>query len=159
MSTYSHQSGDQRTGGWHTVNVGHLVMGLAFLGLAAVWAAVQLDVVPDDDVRWLLPLPWVFAGAAGLIASVVASGQRWRRSKQPTTSYAGASGGGFAETTASEAPDYTSDLDEKLAQHDPQHDPQHEPQTDTRTDTQTGPQTGSAPTETTEQIETEDDQR
>jgi hypothetical protein len=118
MSTYADSSAGQRTSGWHTVNVGHLVMGLAFLGLAAVWAAVQLDVVPDDDVRWLLPLPWVFAGAAGLIASVVASGQRWRRSKQPSASYPAAAAQNTEEHVG-ETPDYTSDLDEKLAQHDP----------------------------------------
>jgi hypothetical protein len=115
MSTYT----DNRTGGWHTVNVGHLVMGLAFLGLAAVWAAVQVDIVPDDDVRWLLPLPWVFAGAAGLIASVVASGQRWRRSKQPVAAY----DTDAAFEPVSTTPDYTSDLDEKLAQHEPQDEP------------------------------------
>ena len=120
MSTYTDTRVDQgRPSGWHTVNVGHLVMGLAFLGLAAVWAAVQLDVVPDDDVRWLLPLPWVFAGAAGLIASVVASGQRWRRSKQPVASYA-APAVQPAVDNVEQTPDYTSDLDEKLAQHDPQ---------------------------------------
>ena len=100
--------GGDRPGGWHTVNVGHLVMGLAFLGLVAVWGVFQLELVPDDDVRWLLPLPWVFAGAAGLIASVVASGQRWRRSgRAPVTTY-----GDAAPVDA--APDYTSDLDEKL---------------------------------------------
>lgn len=53
---------------FHPVHIGHLVMGLAFLGLVGIWAAVQYDVVPTDDVRWLLPLPWVFAGAAGLLA-------------------------------------------------------------------------------------------
>lgn len=58
----------------HPVHVGHLVMGLAFLGVVAVWAMVQSEVVSNDDIRWLLPLPWVFAGAAGLLA-VVLSGR------------------------------------------------------------------------------------
>ncbi|MEI5672049.1 MULTISPECIES: hypothetical protein [unclassified Nocardioides] len=61
--------------GRHPVNVGHLVMGLAFLGLVAVWAVVQSDVIDDDAIRWLLPVPWVLAGAAGLVASVL-SGRR-----------------------------------------------------------------------------------
>ena len=52
--------------GRHPVNVGHLVMGLVFLGLLAVWALVKGDVVTGDDVRWLLPIPWVTAGVAGL---------------------------------------------------------------------------------------------
>jgi hypothetical protein len=52
--------------GRHPVNVGHLVMGLAFLGLLVVWALIKGDVVTGDDVRWLLPIPWVTAGIAGL---------------------------------------------------------------------------------------------
>jgi hypothetical protein len=63
--------------GRHPVNVGHLVMGLAFLGLTAVWGAVQTDLVDSGEVRWLLPLPWVLAGLAGLLA-VAFSGRRDR---------------------------------------------------------------------------------
>lgn len=54
--------------GRHPVNVGHLVMGLVFLGLLAVWALVKTDLVTGDDVRWLLPIPWVTAGIIGLAA-------------------------------------------------------------------------------------------
>ena len=43
-------------------------MGIAFLGLVGVWALIQGDVVGDGDVRWLLPVPWVLAGLAGLLA-------------------------------------------------------------------------------------------
>jgi hypothetical protein len=57
-----------RTGGRHPVNVSHLVMGVAFAGIVTVWALVQADLVVGDDIRWLLPLPWVLAGAAGLVA-------------------------------------------------------------------------------------------
>jgi hypothetical protein len=64
--------GTARERSLHPVHIGHLVMGLAFLGLVGVWAAVEYDVVPTDDVRWLLPLPWVFAGAAGLLAVLFA---------------------------------------------------------------------------------------
>ncbi len=57
--------------GRHPVNTGHLVMGIAFLGLVLVWALVVGDVVTDDGVRWLLPLPWVAAGLAGVLAAVL----------------------------------------------------------------------------------------
>lgn len=61
---------DNETGskqsGRHPVNVGHLVMGVAFLGLLTIWALIISDTVTGDDVRWLLPVPWVVAGVAGL---------------------------------------------------------------------------------------------
>jgi hypothetical protein len=62
MNTLEHTP----AGGRHPANISHLVMGIAFLGIVAVWALVQADVVAGDDIRWLLPLPWVVAGAAGL---------------------------------------------------------------------------------------------
>lgn len=65
-----------RPSGRHPVNVGHLVMGLALLGLFGVWALVRGDVVGGDDIRWLLPVPWVLAGLAGLTASAVAGTRR-----------------------------------------------------------------------------------
>jgi hypothetical protein len=55
--------------GLHPVNVLHLVMGVAFLGLAAIWALVESGAASASDLRWLLPLPWVLAGAAGLVAA------------------------------------------------------------------------------------------
>jgi hypothetical protein len=67
----------ERPSGRHPVNVGHLVMGLAFLGLVGVWALVQGDVVGGRDVRWLLPVPWVLAGIAGLLATTLSSRDRW----------------------------------------------------------------------------------
>lgn len=69
--------------GTHPVNTGHLVMGLAFLGLCGIWLAVQASWVPTEDVRWLLPLPWVFAGTAGLIVLALAG----RRSTRRTATY------------------------------------------------------------------------
>lgn len=63
---------------WHPVHIPHLVMGLAFLGLVAVWAiVVPLNAVELPHARWLLPLPWLVAGAAGLMATVL-SGRRRR---------------------------------------------------------------------------------
>ena len=58
------------------MNIGHLVMGIAFLGLVGIWALVQGDLVNDDDVRWLLPIPWVFAGVAGLLATTLSARNR-----------------------------------------------------------------------------------
>lgn len=63
-------------GARHPVNIGHLVMGLAFAGLVGVWALIVGDAVDGDDIRWLLPLPWVFAGAVGLLAVTLASRRR-----------------------------------------------------------------------------------
>ncbi len=57
--------------GRHPVNIGYLVMGIAFLGLVGVWALFQGDVVNGGEVRWQLPVPWVLAGLAGLLATTV----------------------------------------------------------------------------------------
>lgn len=67
MSDYDYS--DESTQGWrHPVNVGHLVMGIAFLGMVLVWALITGDAVTGDDIRWLMPVPWVAAGGAGLVA-------------------------------------------------------------------------------------------
>jgi hypothetical protein len=55
--------------GSHPVNVLHLVLGVAFLGMVVNWALIQSDTVGTEGLRWLLPIPWVAAGAAGLIAA------------------------------------------------------------------------------------------
>ena len=68
---------DEVSGGRHPVNIGHLVMGLAFAGLVVIWALIEGDVIADRDIRWLLPIPWVLAGTAGLLA--VTLGNRRRR--------------------------------------------------------------------------------
>ncbi|MBM0124951.1 hypothetical protein [Pimelobacter simplex] len=60
-----------RRSGWHPVNTGHLVMGVAFTGLVVVWALVVSDSVQVDENGWIMGLPWLAAGAAGLIASVL----------------------------------------------------------------------------------------
>ncbi len=62
--------------GRHPVNIGHLVMGVAFAGLAVVWALIAGDVVEGDDIRWLLPAPWVLAGIAGLVGLITADRRR-----------------------------------------------------------------------------------
>jgi hypothetical protein len=55
--------------GLHPVNIGHLVMGVAFLGFFVNWALIQSDTLEAHDLRWMLPIPWVAAGIAGLIAA------------------------------------------------------------------------------------------
>ena len=64
-------------GGRHPVSVGHLVMGLAFLGMVGIWLLVVNDVVEDDQIRFLLPLPWVLAGLGGLTALAVSGTRRY----------------------------------------------------------------------------------
>ena len=65
----------EKPSGRHPVNIGQLVMGVAFAGLVLVWALVQGDVVETDELRWLMPIPWIAAGAAGL-AAIVWPGRR-----------------------------------------------------------------------------------
>lgn len=57
--------------GWHPVNVGHLVMGTALVGLFLVWALISSDAVELADAHWLLPMPWLVAGVVGLAATVI----------------------------------------------------------------------------------------
>ncbi len=66
----------KQTSGWHAVNIGHLVMGLAFSCFVGGWALIQGDVVTGDDIRWLLPIPWLVAGAVGLTAIAVSSARK-----------------------------------------------------------------------------------
>ena len=60
----------EKPSGRHPVNIGQLVMGVAFAGMVLVWALVQGDAVETSELRWLLPIPWIAAGAAGLAATV-----------------------------------------------------------------------------------------
>ena len=78
MSTMPLQTEEpERQSGRHPVNVGHLVMGIAFLAMVGVWALIQADVVGGSDVRWLLPVPWVLAGLGGLLALAITGSRRW----------------------------------------------------------------------------------
>lgn len=70
---------DRDPTGRHPVNVGHLVMGVALLGLTAIWVLFESGSIGSGDLRWLMPLPWLAAGVAGLLA-VVLTGRRRRGS-------------------------------------------------------------------------------
>ena len=70
------EAGSTTTSWRHPVNVGQLVMGIAFAGMVLVWALVTGDAVDDDDIRWLMPIPWVSAGIAGLVAMALAARRR-----------------------------------------------------------------------------------
>lgn len=48
-------------------------MGVAFAGMLVIWALIEGNVVETDEYRWLLPVPWLAAGAAGLVATVLPS--------------------------------------------------------------------------------------
>lgn len=78
MSTTAYETQQpEKQPGRHPVNVGHLVMGIAFLAMVGVWALVQSDVVGGSDVRWLLPVPWVLAGLGGLLAIAITGSRKW----------------------------------------------------------------------------------
>ncbi len=76
MSVMWDEQAPEATSGRHPVNVGHLVMGVSFLGLAVVWALITFGAVGHDQIRWLLPVPWVLGGAVGLVASTVGTLRR-----------------------------------------------------------------------------------
>lgn len=59
--------------GRHPVSVGHLVMGVAFIGILATWALYEGGVVAAQELRWLLPVPWLAAGLAGIGAMTLGS--------------------------------------------------------------------------------------
>jgi hypothetical protein len=67
---------ERRPTGWHQVNIGHLVMGIAFVGIVGVWALIQSDTVTGDDIHWLMPIPWVVAGVVGLVATAITGPRR-----------------------------------------------------------------------------------
>jgi branched-subunit amino acid transport protein len=53
------------------VRIGHLVMGILFAVFVALWALVDTDVVDHSQLRWLVPVPFLIAGVAGLAASAL----------------------------------------------------------------------------------------
>jgi hypothetical protein len=99
----------ERQSGRHPVNVGHLVMGIAFLGLVGVWALVQSDTVGGSDVRWLLPVPWVLAGLAGLLAIGLSGSKRWTTRQSGWVGDAPVADAPITEPTTYDEEDITTD--------------------------------------------------
>lgn len=75
MSSTTSNPAARRTGR-HPVSIGHLVMGVAFLGMVLTWGLYESDLVSGDELRWLAPLPWLAAGLAGLAAVTFSSRRR-----------------------------------------------------------------------------------
>ena len=50
------------------------------------------QVVDTDNVHWLLPLPWLLAGLAGLLAAVGGNRRRRERRRQANQAYDAAEG-------------------------------------------------------------------
>ena len=59
-----------------TVKIPHLVFGLLFLGIAAVWALVVTDVITEDRLTVIAPAILVGAGVIGLAASLASTRNR-----------------------------------------------------------------------------------
>ncbi len=127
-------SSTTRRSGWHPVNVGHFVMGIAFVGIVVVWILISSDAVSGDDVRWLLPVPWVLAGIAGLLATT----RRHRDTDEWRDAAYGASHTGWvgdAPAARFEEPQpLYDDLDEKLARAERESADQQDPTDPTPTD-------------------------
>lgn len=66
---------EERTGGRHPLHVGHLVMGLAFVGVVVIWLLGAVANVSGDDLQWLVPVPFLLAGGLGVLALLL-SGRR-----------------------------------------------------------------------------------
>ena len=71
---FEDQPAVEKPPGRHPVNIGQLVMGLAFLAFVVVWALITTGTVVIDsmeDFRWLLPMPWIIGGSVGLLAALL----------------------------------------------------------------------------------------
>jgi hypothetical protein len=113
-----------------TVKIPHLVFGLLFLGIAAVWALVASDVVTGDRLTWLGPAILVGAGVIGLAASLASTRNR-RNKTQPDyqpVSYPVSSPEVGPETNPYSGPDVYADSRDDVAA---------EPDIDDRTDENT----------------------
>jgi hypothetical protein len=60
----------------HDLDVTSLVFGLVFLGVAAVWALVQTELISLPDLSVVGPAVLILAGLVGLVATVATSARR-----------------------------------------------------------------------------------
>lgn len=107
--SYAEVEAETDHSGRHPVSVGHLVMGVAFVGLATIWLLFEADVVQTGSLRWFLPLPWLAAGVAGLLA-VALTGRR----NGPESAYAAAPAYSEPEPAWGEPDPFTVERDARL---------------------------------------------
>jgi hypothetical protein len=69
-----------------TMNIGYLVTGLVFIGLAASWGLHANGVIKDDGFQWFLPAMLLGAGLIGLFASLGKGLVGRKKQPQPTYS-------------------------------------------------------------------------
>ena len=55
----------------HPVRVVHLVFGLLLVAFLTLWAMVETDAIDQGELHWLIPVPFLVLGAAGLGLSLV----------------------------------------------------------------------------------------
>ncbi len=110
MSNHTYQQSAAPQGGKHPVNILHLVMGVIFLGVVSIWALIEGQIATTDDLRWLIPLPWVIAGAAGLVVIMMSTGRDTAVSPRVDEGWSLTA----QDSEEVPAPDYTSDLEARL---------------------------------------------
>lgn len=69
----------------HETDVTSLVFGLVFVGLAALWGLVQLDVIATPSASVGGPVVLVVAGLAGLLLTIRRAGRVRHDSATPAT--------------------------------------------------------------------------
>jgi hypothetical protein len=112
---------NDRPTGFHPINIGHLVMGVAILAGLGCWGLVQSDTVTGDDIHWLLPVPWVLAGVVGLVATAITGSRRY------AVRQTGWVGDQTEETEAQPRPEPPVDATAPLTvPQNPKHDPDEE---------------------------------
>jgi hypothetical protein len=78
------ESADPKGAPQRGVRIVHLVFGVLFLGVAAVWALGVTDVLQFDvSLAVVFPVILILAGAAGLVAMVANTARLRRRTKEP----------------------------------------------------------------------------
>jgi hypothetical protein len=72
-----------------SVKIPHLVFGLLFLGVAAVWALVASEAINADRLPILAPAVLIVAGVIGLAVSLASGRNRRRTGPAPEVAYSG----------------------------------------------------------------------
>lgn len=75
-----------------SVKIPHLVFGLLFLGVAAVWALVASDAINVDRLPVLAPAVLIVAGVIGLGVSLASGRNRRPTGTAPEGAYSGYDG-------------------------------------------------------------------